>query len=289
VERLLKDLNSRNEFVRRAALREARALPPETLAALLAREVARKQRLRRKYTFLSRMAWRLGYASLCIPLWLFHYELSALQFALIFLTGALLPPLLSTYIDVFLDVPSWGLQGLFQVAGETADPRFLASGLLLYGEVHHSHIRKDISSVLKTLLPQMRVSEDTPWTKEQRAALLLPLKYPLTDVALTVCVLKALEQIGEESAVPVVQKLANLDVYALGAGRIRQAAEECLPYLTVRVEQARHAATLLRPAAGISPPDTLLRPAGARVAPMPSEQLLRPNYWREGCADGPLD
>src|SRR5207248_2650082 len=49
LERPLKELNSSNASVREAALREARALPPEQLLQLFEREIERKRHVRRLF------------------------------------------------------------------------------------------------------------------------------------------------------------------------------------------------------------------------------------------------
>ena len=103
---------------------------------------------------------------------------------------------------------------------------------------------------------------------------MLPLKSPLEDTGLTLCVLRALEQAGDAEAIPAVERL-NSPVWGR---RIFQAANECLPFLQARADQHRLAQTLLRPSAcSVETSDVLLRPAMGTTDGTPSEQLLRPS------------
>jgi len=79
---------------------------------------------------------------------------------------------------------------------------------------------------------------------------------------LAVVILKALEQVGDERDLTVVQRIAEGAGRAGRFGPVRNAAAACLPYLQQRVDEQRARQTLLR-AAGASPTpaDLLLRPA----------------------------
>jgi hypothetical protein len=87
---------------------------------------------------------------------------------------------------------------------------------------------------------------------------------------LKIAALRALEQVGDETALPVVEKLAK----SAGDTQVRFAAQECLPFLQQRADQVRVEQTLLRASGPGSSADVLLRPAsnGAEAAP---QQLLR--------------
>lgn len=81
------------------------------------------------------------------------------------------------------------------------------------------------------------------------------------DADLILAILRALEQVGDEKALPAVERLVEIEPYH----KVGRAAEACLPALRQRVEQARLAQTLLRPAsAPNAPSEVLLRPAGPR-------------------------
>jgi hypothetical protein len=132
--------------------------------------------------------------------------------------------------------------------------------------------RRALSGALKVLLPSVR--QDTILTKDQMQVLLSLLDRPYQDVPLTLAILKALEQIGDESAIPVVERLA--DEWRHNP-KVTQAAQECLPSLQKRVEETKHARTLLRASSnGESvPTEMLLRPA-VNATPDGPDQLLRP-------------
>jgi HEAT repeat protein len=133
-------------------------------------------------------------------------------------------------------------------------------------------VRESAAEALKPLLLQMRASDQTNLTSEDRELLVKALSTKNEELLLAL--LKAFEQIGDERAVPHVERLT---LYGR-TEKIRSAAEECLPYLRVKAEEARQAKTLLRPA-GISETvasETLLRPAQG-VAPIEEAQLLRPS------------
>jgi hypothetical protein len=103
-----------------------------------------------------------------------------------------------------------------------------------------------LRTALKRLMPRLRSGQLDTWTIQQRNALLVPLIEPTFDVELTLCVLKALEQVGGEWALPSVITLTKLKGKGPEA-RIKTAAEECLPTLQEIAEEERRAGTLLRP------------------------------------------
>lgn len=137
---------------------------------------------------------------------------------------------------------------------------------------------------LTQILPRLRASDARHITPEGMEALLYLLRRT-PDAKLTLLVLKSLEQIGDERALPLVQGLAKsaayLEITTTHYGEVRfadieRAARETLPFLEARAEQERLRYRLLRP---VAPPtddaSTLLRPASG-VSETPAEQLLRP-------------
>lgn len=96
-------------------------------------------------------------------------------------------------------------------------------------------------------------------------------------------ILRALEQVGGADAVPVVRQLAAKNSVCNPSTprkrwkqEIRQAAQECLPFLEQRAEEERLARTLLRAAdASATTPDLLLRPVSTGDHAALAEQLLR--------------
>ena len=132
--------------------------------------------------------------------------------------------------------------------------------------------RDIVLKALSRLLPQMRASDVNLVTQKQRASLYAALKLkPSKNSDFMVVLLNALEQIGDEAAIPYVERLADRPAKGDKALRVQQAARECLPALRDLVRRQHEENTLLRPAAES---DELLRPASVTSADTP-EQLLR--------------
>jgi hypothetical protein len=140
-------------------------------------------------------------------------------------------------------------------------------------EYQDRELKAIAESKLTRLLPRLRASDASLLDEEQRKCLYRALRG--RDTNLILAVLKALEQIGDEQAVPFVQKLANGEGLAARNSGIRAAAQECLPALQERAERERASRELLRAAsASDTPSDVLLRPAGGTIEADP-QQLLR--------------
>jgi len=129
-----------------------------------------------------------------------------------------------------------------------------------------------VEASLVRLLPLFRASD---------VALLNARQHDLLDqvlssgsVGLTLAVLKALEQIGDKRELPLVERLAAGGGLAKREERVRQAAQECLPYLQQRVLGMEANQTLLRASDRLEASDTLLRAAQNSTATS-AEQLLR--------------
>lgn len=106
--------------------------------------------------------------------------------------------------------------------------------------------------------------------------LLLQFKKPTHDAQLTLCCLKALEQIGDRSAVPAVKKLME-QAFLNNWKTLWRAAKECLLYLESNSGKFQQAETLLRSSDAAQVwPDILLRPVAADADNSAGEQLLRP-------------
>ena len=91
---------------------------------------------------------------------------------------------------------------------------------------------------------------------------------------LKLAILKAYEQIGDEAAIPVVERLAKLNV---GEHPLGKAARECLPKLRASAAVIRSGQTLLRPSSQKDEePNRLLR-AASSVGTSDPDQLLRPS------------
>lgn len=135
-------------------------------------------------------------------------------------------------------------------------------------------VRKEARYALQVLLPRVRATDASFIASDQMNALLQIPDRPENDV-LILPLLKALGQIGDERAIPVVERLMQSP-----RDEVRAAASDCLPAVTMRMQRARESATLLRASSGgpsSVAPDQLLRPAsGVQADETPPDQLLRP-------------
>lgn len=158
---------------------------------------------------------------------------------------------------------------------------------------------KSFRNALTTLLPLLKASDANILTPANRVTLyeaLRPAPYePDPDVLhLQLVILKALEQVGDEKAYPVVKRLVNLKDSPRNLPyyiqrfkyiqkkrfkyiqKIRPAAQECLLHLESRRGDDTARMTLLRGSTvEAAAPETLLRPA-APTDTDAADQLLRP-------------
>lgn len=282
---LLKKLNSRNADVRSAALREARALPMEQLLELAALEARRYPKWLRKLDLLTYNLFLIALSLMSGYTMLAELHGSTRPTAVILIQLSIFSAFaygLTTFACGFL--PNRARAAVASLIADLHDPRFVGPVLTLLQAdaktMEKGGLRQSLREALKWMLPKLRAGDAALLTPEQRRILLLLLDKPMADPELTLCILKALEQIGDEQAVPAVQKLIDrLAGYtSKRAASLREAAQECLPYLTGHVERTRQAQTLLRPADSSQAvsADVLLRPSLPTVSETPSEQLLRP-------------
>ena len=142
--------------------------------------------------------------------------------------------------------------------------------------------RQAIHSALVLLLPQMKASDANLLTPFAR----LTINSWLRDINewnpersrfddLCIATLKALEQVGDASAIPSVERLATKRMYTQAGREVQQAALECLPMLRANCGEVEIARTLLRASQSEDVrPDTLLRPA-SNSGQTGSAELLR--------------
>lgn len=134
-------------------------------------------------------------------------------------------------------------------------------------------VTREAAEALLILLPQLKASDAHLLNDEQRSILYKQIRGK--DTKLILAILKALEQVGDEKAVPFVQERIDRKHSSGDVLRIQTAAQECMPALKARVEQERAAHTLLRATtANESDSDVLLRPAAGAGAD--STILLQP-------------
>ena len=140
---------------------------------------------------------------------------------------------------------------------------------------------KALIAALRRLLPRLQASDAALLTGEQRKCLYRALRWraeraqSFYDRGLALDILKALEQIGDKDALPHVQYVAKWSLDK----ELREAANNCLPFLHQKAEEYRRGEIYLRPSsAPVTTSDILLRPAsGANPSHPPTEQLLRPD------------
>ena len=154
---------------------------------------------------------------------------------------------------------------------KAGDPRAVGALAVALRDGDQS-IQHAASDALLNLLPRVRANHAAAITPDQMNAL-LELAFR-SNFWMQIAVLKALEQIGDQRAIPVVQNLTLSSHKA-----VRDQANQCLPFLTERARRAKESATLLRGAS--SPGMTagkgeLLRPALQQADATPPEELLRP-------------
>lgn len=133
--------------------------------------------------------------------------------------------------------------------------------------------------ILTCLLPRMQSTDAHLLNAEQRLCLYKQLRrdthtiffLPNRNAELSLVILKALEQIGDASALPYVAQAAK----TARSASVRQAASDCLPYLTQRAKSEHEANSLLRASASIAIPDATLLRAAQSLPEAAPQQLLR--------------
>ena len=147
---------------------------------------------------------------------------------------------------------------------------------------------KSIEIALLALLPQLKVSDAAILTPAARGQMHEWLSigaggWKLHRYAgnLRLATLKALEQVGDSTAISIVERLANINARTASDRKAKQAALECLPMLRANCGAVEAARTLLRAShAEAARPDTLLRPASG-ASQTAAQDLLRPSDENE--------
>jgi hypothetical protein len=294
LEPLLAELNSPSDTVRDAALQKARNLPPDQLLRLM-RLAAHKNLLRPAANLVAlKDRWR-----------------------------SLLPNI-KGYFTVLIsgNIRAWGhvpaslfgtpaQRSFAALIADLEDLRFLGVVLILLGQSeYNTFVRANAHTALKKMLPQMRVEHADELTYSQGQVLLQLLKQPYFDHELTLCILKALEQFGDEGAIPAVSRIASLmhaqeDLLTYSrrisspigfstigfapetAVQVYQAARSCLEQLKLHAAATQQAQMLLRASDSVADvePDTFLRPAAFSASEIPPEEMLRPAHTEETPAE----
>ncbi len=133
-------------------------------------------------------------------------------------------------------------------------------------------------NALVKLLPQLKMEDQRYLSRQQLTELLRFLKpqYTLKHEKLVISILKALEQIGDESAILSVQQLAACQPANAAQARVRDAAQHCLMFLPQVAAAKTASQTLLRMAQpeAVDAGDLLRSPDAMQTAQI--EQLVRP-------------
>jgi hypothetical protein len=137
------------------------------------------------------------------------------------------------------------------------------------------YVRTEAEEALIAMLPRMKPGDAGLLNDKQRACLHRTLKPPrrAREADLAMAVIGACTEIADPRAVPHVARLADEAARGALQERVRAHAAERLPLLKARVEAARLAQTLVRPAS--APDGALLRPVEAAPSG-PTEHLVRP-------------
>ena len=130
---------------------------------------------------------------------------------------------------------------------------------------------------LMRVLPWLKASDSHLLSQSQRSILyrLLVIGQARKHGRYMVTLLRALEQIGDDSSIAPVRRLAQSTARTASETEVKRAAEECLRALQERVGRGDVPHTLLRAASNAAPETALLKPAGA-AGNAEVDLLLRP-------------
>src|SRR5579871_2433489 len=274
LKQLLRQLNSRDAEVQREAIRKARLLSSEDLAQLVKMETS---------TYNRHVAWLFLSPALGLILLYFGMIASVILHFIAGLGVGVLFLLLSTLFVSFVGLPIWlgftlpkrARRNLAAVFAEVDDPAFIQTLLtLLASGRKDKRITEHVARALKHLLPHLRDDQRHLLNYYHRQTLCSLLETHAADPELILTVLKALEQIGNDEALPAVEKFA-LQISPLQNEALQSATQECLLFLRQKYVQTQQAQTLLR-ASEAATSGVLLRPAMSDLSARHAEHLLRP-------------
>ncbi len=178
--------------------------------------------------------------------------------------------------------PDWNAEELARIGGvQAVGPLIeLLSAPKLPKEL------KPLYQALTDLLPQMKVSDAGLLCSDQRKVLYPLLRndsgvyaaFPDLFLAFRLAILKALEQVGDADAIPIVQSLATRKARTPGEIAVQAAALECLPLLQINSGHVEATKLLLRASSTeAAAPSTLLR-SGQSSPVVDSDQLLHASH-----------
>ena len=131
--------------------------------------------------------------------------------------------------------------------------------------------------ILIPLLGQMRASDSYLLDASARENLNRAMATHGRNTEFLLAALQALQQVGDETALPVVQKLAG-ETWSRAGQSVRESAQACLPFLQQRALEKVASQTLLRASDSTSSSlsSALLRPVQEKEQ-IATEELLRPH------------
>jgi hypothetical protein len=125
--------------------------------------------------------------------------------------------------------------------------------------IDDAQVRRLTQEALLRLLPRLRPNDAQSLTDDQHRCLNQALAG--RDVDLSLAILAAYEQVGDGRDLAAVEELADGRSPASKDARVREAAQECVPYLRLRAQKQRAAQTYLRPSTVTDGDAALLRAA----------------------------
>lgn len=263
----LGELNAYQRATRERALARAHALPPERLLAII-QTGARTYRRRKRFSTFVELAVVLSW----FPLSLLSLLVSNVSMVVVMGSFWLLLAVVLAWH--YVSVPVRLHQSLITLLEKAEDPQLLGPAVSMYVRPDsYQGLQQTLGKTLCRLLPRLRADQTGLLTREQKRDLLLLIGSPQAEIEMRLKGLKALEQVGDESAYATIRALSQ----NASDGQVKHAAEQCLEYLLEHADERREMQTLLRAseAAAASAPTELLRTAAIPVE-TPSEQLLRP-------------
>lgn len=244
---LLKKLNHRKEAVRFDTLREVKSSSEALPRLLELYEMARRYNKRLfRWGLLAFLAW-------CgVSIWLMHNAP---------FLGSLLLPFFAPLFSLFSSQRSPALVELPKAISEFCDIRALPFLIDQYEKTGYW----GSNEVLTVSLFRNLRTKDSSLLQESHRKILNDYlsKNSFYSVHLKVAIVKAYEQVGDEASLRTVYALLarNRNGTDWNAALVRQAAEECLPYLQQNLRQVTQIQALLRPSSSPEKQEELLRPA----------------------------
>ncbi len=254
LKNLLKELNSRNKWRRITALDETRQLPPEQLLKLAEMESqVYKQRLKNGriigisiFLFVSAFTiWLCKHINWSFPLYLL-------------ITTAF------NFVNIYWFLPEKAHRNVAELLTHSTDIRLLGPTLSMMSKTRDKEVTKLCISSLKQILPLVCAEHENLLTNEQKSVFIDILRKP-GDFELDIAVVRALKYIGDERAIPLLEKLTHINpsIKKKDMELLQSAADESLPSLLEIVARQKISGTLLRASAEPVTVDSLLRPAYA--------------------------